>query len=416
MTDTDGASVRMISMVVDGVFSPVLDSQVVTPLANLGRHAPHVRRALLVLTSLRFKRAAKTREREDAIRAALPGVEVVFDFRPILNTPFEHHMWARKLRDALVRCRYDGDVPIVAHCRGQGPTVAAALLRRRDPRLRILLDMRGAQTDEVTGQGPLAWYRRWSADRTFIRGLQSADALNTVSHKLAAHLLETHRLKDGLPRSVVGCCADTNRFYYDPAIRTHQRQELGFGDQFIVCYSGSMAAYQRADAVAAAVAAILGSMPDAHFFIVSQEAQPLVAHLGALGVAAKRYTVRAARHDQVAPFLMAADVGLLLRENTLTNRVASPVKFAEYQRCGLPVILTPGVGDFSEFVQTTGVGQTVAFPPQADDVVQATQKLRARLAAEGDTYRALCSRLAGEHFSWEHQVGELVRMYETLAR
>src|SRR4030042_1420126 len=112
---------------------------------------------------------------------------------------------------------------------------------------------------------------------------------------------------------------------------------------------------------------------------------------------------------------MAADVGLLLRENSLTDRVASPVKFAEYLRCGLPVILTPYVGDFSALATAEGIGQIVDFPPRPDEMVRAAQAVRARLAAEGDAYRQRCSQVAAARFSWEAQLPEILRLYEKLA-
>lgn len=113
---------------------------------------------------------------------------------------------------------------------------------------------------------------------------------------------------------------------------------------------------------------------------------------------------------------LAGDVGLLLREDSLTNRVASPVKFAEYLRCGLPVVLTPYVGDFSELGATEGVGQTVEFPVRADEVIRAARMSRQRLATEGNGYRNTCSDVAGEQFSWESQIMQLVRLYETISR
>lgn len=54
--------------------------------------------------------------------------------------------------------------------------------------------------------------------------------------------------------------------------------------------------------------------------------------------------------DEVPKYLLGADFGLLIRENTITNKVASPVKFAEYLACGLTVIISNELGDYSDFV------------------------------------------------------------------
>lgn len=54
---------------------------------------------------------------------------------------------------------------------------------------------------------------------------------------------------------------------------------------------------------------------------------------------------------QVVPhYLLQCDYGLLIREQSITNKVASPVKFAEYLACGLDVIISEQLGDYTEFV------------------------------------------------------------------
>ncbi len=216
--------------------------------------------------------------------------------------------------------------------------------------------------------------------------------------------------------SVVGCCVDLERFRFDPAVRAQRRQELGLTDKFVVCYCGSMAHWQRPDAVAAAFAAIRGGMADAHLLVISQEAAPLLEHLHRAGIGDEHITVRSAGHREVASYLMAGDVGLLLRENIRTNQVASPVKFAEYVRCGVPVILTPYIGDFGPLACRERIGETVQFPVQADEVLAAARAIRQRHAESGDAYRAQCSRVAAEKLSWEGQIGELLRVYDAMAR
>jgi glycosyltransferase involved in cell wall biosynthesis len=55
-------------------------------------------------------------------------------------------------------------------------------------------------------------------------------------------------------------------------------------------------------------------------------------------------------------YLIACDYGILIREKSVTNQVASPVKFAEYLACGLPVIISNELGDYSEFVKLNECG------------------------------------------------------------
>jgi glycosyltransferase involved in cell wall biosynthesis len=54
--------------------------------------------------------------------------------------------------------------------------------------------------------------------------------------------------------------------------------------------------------------------------------------------------------------LAAGDYGLLLREPSVTNQVAAPVKFAEYLACGLPVICSDCIGDYPNFIREHNAG------------------------------------------------------------
>lgn len=63
--------------------------------------------------------------------------------------------------------------------------------------------------------------------------------------------------------------------------------------------------------------------------------------------------------SQVAELLASSNYGWLVRENTVTNEVASPVKFAEYLAAGLSVIISEGLGDFSRFVEENSCGIVV---------------------------------------------------------
>lgn len=58
-------------------------------------------------------------------------------------------------------------------------------------------------------------------------------------------------------------------------------------------------------------------------------------------------------------YLQCCDYGILVREQSETNRVASPTKFAEYLYAGLKVLVSKNLGDFSEFVLEHDCGYVV---------------------------------------------------------
>jgi len=73
-------------------------------------------------------------------------------------------------------------------------------------------------------------------------------------------------------------------------------------------------------------------------------------------------------HREVLHYLSRADYGILLREGSVTNRVASPTKFAEYLYAGLGVLISEKLGDFTEFVEVNKCGfvidqKVLVLPP-----------------------------------------------------
>src|SRR5690554_4459681 len=60
--------------------------------------------------------------------------------------------------------------------------------------------------------------------------------------------------------------------------------------------------------------------------------------------------------------LLQCDYGIILRANNITNRVASPIKIAEYLHAGLKVILSPNIGDYSDLLIQSGYGIIVKNP------------------------------------------------------
>ena len=54
--------------------------------------------------------------------------------------------------------------------------------------------------------------------------------------------------------------------------------------------------------------------------------------------------------------LLFCDYGFLVRGETMTNNVASPVKFGEYMICGLKILISKNLGDYSDVISTNNLG------------------------------------------------------------
>lgn len=118
-------------------------------------------------------------------------------------------------------------------------------------------------------------------------------------------------------------------------------------EDIIFVYAGSIASWQSFDYLISSLRNILDTNALAKILFLSQSQIEIEALI-------EEYSDRVFRrwinHEEVNQYLEFCDYGLLLREESVTNSVASPVKFAEYLNAGLQILISPNIGDYSSFV------------------------------------------------------------------
>lgn len=261
--------------------------------------------------------------------------------------------------------RWRSNLPIVAWvcrllkptgilCRGPFAAAMALHLRERGLVKRVCFDGRGAYAAE--------WeeYRIINDDALIaqVRPLEN-EAVNTsdfrisVSNALVAHWRERYQYP-GSAHVVIPCTLGKDVLPVPPA-----PERPGAGVRLV--YSGSTAGWQSFHLLQGLLTQVLDRQPDAEVLFLSRPD----AHTAALARDYPgRVEVRWLDHARVHEALGACDLGIMVREHTLTNQVASPTKFAEYLSSGLRILTNPGLGDFSELVQREGLGVVV----EGDDV------------------------------------------------
>ena len=63
---------------------------------------------------------------------------------------------------------------------------------------------------------------------------------------------------------------------------------------------------------------------------------------------------------QIRSYLQCCDYGILFREKNGTNIVSSPVKFGKYLSCGLKILISDNVGDYSDLVYKNNLGHVIS--------------------------------------------------------
>jgi glycosyltransferase involved in cell wall biosynthesis len=230
-----------------------------------------------------------------------------------------------------------------------------------------IVDLHGVEVDEYLEKHP-----NWNAKSRRIRFwrriewkiLVSADCVITVSRPHSAETLA----RGGSPSrtTVVPCFADERKFDFDPEARARIRGVLGFAqDEIVYVYSGILPAkYDEGSPLH--LFSRLDPSGQNRLLILAPDDDNLATARNQLSpsIAARSVLLQVPR-SEVPKYLSAADIAILVRKPTVVNRVASPTKFAEYLLCGLPVIISEGIGDSSDLVRSDDVG--VVLPLQAVD-------------------------------------------------
>lgn len=164
------------------------------------------------------------------------------------------------------------------------------------------------------------------------------------------------------------------------------KKSIGFNENDIVfVYSGSVAGWQSFDMLYNYISPILKSNFNYKLMFLSDEDKNILKLQNQFP---NQVICQKLKVNDVPKYLLAADYGLLLREETITNKVASPVKFAEYIACGLKVIISDYLGDYSQYVDVfdNGLlnGKQTPFPQK----VLYEEKLRIQQIAKRNFSKA----------------------------
>ncbi|MBK9283196.1 MAG: hypothetical protein IPM51_02645 [Sphingobacteriaceae bacterium] len=209
-----------------------------------------------------------------------------------------------------------------------------------------------------------------------------------VSKKLIQHWSKTYNYSSK-EHLVIPCTieAQYENLLIDSKNIESLRKELNFLETDIVfIYAGSSAGWQSLSNLKEIILKLSQENPNAKFLFLCPDHE-IIHELKKNQVKIQHYFVEP---NHVYKYLLAADYGLLIRGNSITNSVASPVKFAEYLSCGLQVIISPNLGDYSDFVVQHNCG-FIYKPNQKMDFKRTNKQISNKLAHQYFTKKSFHS-------------------------
>jgi glycosyltransferase involved in cell wall biosynthesis len=365
----------------DGVGEPLGRSQVLSYVRRLA--------SSYAITLISFEKSGELVPmlREELAAWGIEWIPLRYHRRPpVLSTLLDVIAGRRALIRASRPVR-----PAIVHVRSYVPALIA-LTAARATRAKLLFDIRGFWADERVEGGlwPPGGVLYRIAKRCERRFFASADAVVTLTHASVPQI-RAWTAPRSLPIEVIPTCVDLDRF--------EGRPERPGGPHAV--WSGSIGTWYRFDLVPG-LARVLG-IP---LTVITRQVEAAREVLD--GYPAE---VRSVAPENVPDQLYAGDVGLCLIASTFSKVASAPTRFAEYLAAGIPVIVTPGVGDLTEIVQSRGVGVVLAGEDPAS-LEAAAVEIR-KLASDRDA-GLRCRALAREMFDVEQGSARYAEIYKHL--
>ena len=367
----------------DGAAEPLGRSQVV---AYLQRLAPNHR---ITLISFEKDGTATDEVRQLLGRHGIEWIPLRYHARPpVLSTVLD----VLRGRHALAAIAKTGR-PDVVHVRSDVPALIAHLARRRT-RAPMLFDIRGFWADERVEGG--LWPRDGGlyrlARRCERRFYAEAGGVVTLTEASVPQIRMWTGDRD-VPVEVIPTCVD-----HAPFAASTQRP----GGPHAV-WVGSVGTWYRFD-LAPRLSKALG-MP---LTVLTRQVDEARATLGDTAA-----DVRAVAPAAMASELHAGDVGLCMIVSSSSKRASAPTRFAEYLAAGMPVAVTPGVGDLEAIVAEHEVGVVLRGE---DDAALNDAAARLRALAADPAARARCRRVAADRFDVTWGTRRYAELYRQLMR
>lgn len=189
------------------------------------------------------------------------------------------------------------------------------------------------------------------------RAVNDADYRIAVSQKLVEYWQREYNYT-GSNHVIIPCTLNSN---FKPILPEGKeietiRNELGFkNNDVVLVYSGSTAGWQSFGLLKDFLEKALEKDNVKVLFLSEGD-----KNIDALKAKFQgRVQNKFLKHKDVLTYLSACDYGILLRENTVTNQVASPTKFAEYLSAGLKVLISENIGDYTAFTRENNCGEVL---------------------------------------------------------
>ena len=212
----------------------------------------------------------------------------------------------------------------------------------------------------------------------------------------------------------IPCCIDINKFKYDAGLRKEVRSELGIADRFVVLYSGSLNEWQLPEEMVKIFKVINETINNSIFILYTKDLDKANNLFNKFDINKSSYIIDSKPYQLINKYLLVGDIGLLIRDHNDLNAVASPIKFAEYAGCGVPV-LSSIPGDTMDLIETYNLGFKIKDFKDIEEIHRVANLIKENIDnIKSDRYKNRISQIIKEKMGWDRYIGEALSVYRKL--
>lgn len=412
---------RIFYFTFEGIFSPVFDSQVLVPLLKIKDQKSPNFDVQLVSLSIRDFLNKKYRYKAKYVKDILKGNCFLGPRFPLLfNFPrfLKFMLFVNAIGCFIVLyffLRLRKNEKVIFHCRGHIAGYILLILKKFFYKnASIYSDLRGIVSIEVFYFNPnkRSTFRLSKILKSIERYVEkNSDFLSCVSDLFKERILSSHKSKIENIK-VVPCCMDSDVFKYDPLIRKDIRRKLGLEDNFVVVYSGSLYGWQLPERMIEIFRILKLYIKNSVFLMLTTNEKYGKKLFISSGIKNDSYIVMNKPYNIMYQFLSAGDIGLLIREKNELNEVCRPVKFAEYLRCGLPLLSCRSLKGISSLINKYNLGFELMDAFDDEEVKRIVIEIKNKInIIRSDSYKRKISDFAKNIMGWDSYVNVVADIY-----
>ena len=268
----------------------------------------------------------------------------------------------------------------------------------------LIYDFRGDLVAESEARGS-SKYRLILLKILCRAALSNASVVLTVSNASKKLLKTEYKCKNIY---VLPCAVDFNIYDRDLKKRMVIRKELNIlSTDIVLIYAGGLADYQMIPEMLK-IWSKLAQVRRIRFILLTSKQPTARGKLPKLTLIDQIPGLihTSVSRSEVWSYLVAADIGFMLREQHKLNAVASPVKFGEYIASGLSIVSSPGIGDISQLIVENNLGILVN-PNDTESAVAACVELTDSIAEDRHVFRKRAINV-GRRENWDLQTHKYI--------